>query len=136
MNKNEFRQWFLDHFNVGSNCTVGPGLLDAILGHAETLGLNDQQMFLKEMFAGVDITEEEIAQARFCNGNTDREGVCPVCGGEIEYTGGHESDDYGGWYIWECPVCQSNGREGYNRIFDRHYDVQDGSGNPIPGEQE
>lgn len=131
MNKSEFRQWFIEHFNVGNNCSVGPGLLDAILDYAEKLGMNDQRKFLKEMFANIDLTEEEIAQAQFCNGNTDVEGVCPICGGKIEYTGTHTIDDDGGMFDWNCPDCGASGREGYNRAFDRHYWVADKDGKSV-----
>lgn len=133
MNKPEFRQWFIEHFNVGDNFTVGPGLLDAILDHAAKLSQTESQTFLKEMFANGDITEEEIMRAGFHNGITDREGVCPVCGGQIMYTGGHEFDDFGGKYWWECPICKTTGQEGYNRVFDQHYDVRDSEGNLVPG---
>ena len=65
------------------------------------------------------------------NSNTGEEGVCPVCGGEIVYTGEHDFDDSGGKYGWECPNCGASGREGYNRVFDRHYEVTDKDGKPV-----
>lgn len=61
----------------------------------------------------------------------DEEGICPICGGELEY-GNDISLDEGGVYEWTCPSCGATGKEGYNKVFDQHYDVQDGDGNPFP----
>ena len=70
------------------------------------------------------------------NGAKDAEGVCLMCGGNVTYTGEHEFDDSGGKYGWKCPHCGASGEEGYNRTFDRHYNVTDKDGNPIPGRAE
>lgn len=61
----------------------------------------------------------------------DKEGICPICGGELEYEGDEPIDD-GGVYEWTCPSCGATGKEGYDKVFDRHYDVLDGEGNPYP----
>ena len=66
----------------------------------------------------------------------DREGICPVCGEAITYTGSHEIDDSGGTILWICANCGASGKEGYNRVFDRHYAVMDRDGNLIPGRPE
>lgn len=66
----------------------------------------------------------------------DKAGICPVCGAEIEYTDGREDQDEGGFWAWECPACGATGREGFDRVFDRHYDVKDKNGNQIPGRPE
>lgn len=63
--------------------------------------------------------------------DADEEGSCPICGGELEYEGDEPQDD-GGVYEWTCPSCGATGKEGYNKVFDRHYDVHDGDGNPYP----
>ena len=63
--------------------------------------------------------------------DADEEGICPICGGELEYEGDEPQDD-GGVYEWTCPSCGATGKEGYNKVFDRHYDVHDGDGNPYP----
>ncbi len=63
----------------------------------------------------------------------DEAGVCPLCGGSVEY-GERESMDEGGVYFWTCPSCGATGREGYNEIFDgHHYNVRDKNGDPVPG---
>ena len=60
------------------------------------------------------------------------EGVCPVCGGELEYTGCREDDDNGCAYPWTCSKCNATGEEGYTIQFDgNHYDVVDGDGKPV-----
>ena len=61
----------------------------------------------------------------------DEEGICPICGGELEY-GDDEPLDDGGVYEWTCPSCGATGKEGYNKVFDQHYEVYDGDGNPYP----
>ena len=61
----------------------------------------------------------------------DEEGICPICGGELEY-GDDEPLDDGGVYEWTCPSCGATGKEGYSKVFDRHYEVYDGDGNPYP----
>lgn len=58
-------------------------------------------------------------------------GVCPVCGGELEYEDDIRTDD-GGFFLWKCPSCGATGKEGYDKTFDRHYDVTDGDGKPYP----
>ena len=63
--------------------------------------------------------------------DADKEGICPICGGELEY-GDDEPLDDGGVYEWTCPGCGATGKEGYDKVFDKHYDVQDGDGNPYP----
>jgi hypothetical protein len=65
-----------------------------------------------------------------------QEGICPICGGSIEY-GERESVDEGAVYFWTCMKCRATGRAGYNEVFDgNHYDVRDGNGNPFPPESE
>ena len=63
----------------------------------------------------------------------DQEGICPVCGGELEF-GDNEQMDDGGVYPWTCKACGATGKQGYNEVFDgRHYDVRDANGGKIPG---
>lgn len=58
-------------------------------------------------------------------------GICPICGGELEY-GDDEPIDDGGVIEWTCPSCGATGKEGYSKVFDKHYNVTDGEGNPFP----
>ena len=60
------------------------------------------------------------------NQDADEEGVCPICGGELEYGNDKPLDD-GGVYEWTCPDCGAIGKEGYSKVFDRHYDVHEAS---------
>ena len=69
-------------------------------------------------------------------GGVDAESVCPVCGKEITYDGAINLDDDGGCYPWTCEYCGATGKEGFNFAFDRHYNVQDKNGKPIPGRPE
>lgn len=65
-------------------------------------------------------------------GPVDAEGICPVCGAEIDYCDSHEMTDDGGLIPWKCPSCGATGKEGYNRVFDQHYDVCSENEAPIP----
>ena len=65
----------------------------------------------------------------------DMEGICPVCGAEVNYCDSHEIMDDGGLIPWECPSCKASGKEGYNRVFDQHYAVCSENGEPIPGRE-
>lgn len=69
--------------------------------------------------------------------NRKEEGVCPVCGNQIDYDY-FELCDEGGLYRWQCPKCGSTGKEGYDLVFDgEHYDVHLADGTPFEkGEQE
>ena len=60
---------------------------------------------------------------------TQKSGICPLCGSELEYGEDIPLDD-GGVYEWTCPACGATGKEGYDKVFDRHYNVCDGDGNP------
>ncbi len=62
-------------------------------------------------------------------------GICPICGGELEYVDNIRSDN-GGLAVWTCPNCGATGKEGYDEVFDQHYDVKDGDGKPFPAPTE
>lgn len=56
----------------------------------------------------------------------DEEGVCPICGGtDLDYGNDTPTDD-GGLIDWTCPDCGATGKEGYDKVFDRHYCVVEG----------
>lgn len=57
--------------------------------------------------------------------NSDKDGICPICGGELEY-GRDIPTDAGGLIDWMCPNCRATGKEGYDKVFDRHYCVVKG----------
>lgn len=59
------------------------------------------------------------------------DGICPCCGAEIEYVGAYDHDDDGATLDWTCPKCGASGKAGYTFVFDQHYCVQDGDGNPV-----
>lgn len=51
MNKEEFRQWIYDNYNVpGNNCTLAPAMLDGILDYAEAIGSEEQYHFFCAVF--------------------------------------------------------------------------------------
>lgn len=57
------------------------------------------------------------------------EGICPVCGSRIDYNDDIPMDD-AGVRKWTCPDCGASGLEEYRKLFERHYNVMDGAGNP------
>lgn len=68
--------------------------------------------------------------------HADREGICPVCGSILEDYDAHEILDEGGVIPWTCRNCGATGKEGYDRVFDRHYNVCLANGDPAPGREE
>lgn len=62
-------------------------------------------------------------------------GICPICGGNLEY-GTDEPVDDGGLIEWTCLDCGATGKEGYNKVFDQHYNVYDVDGIPFPTTEE
>lgn len=63
--------------------------------------------------------------------DAEEEGICPICGSELEY-GNDIFLDEGGYREWTCPECGATGKELYNKVFEQHHDVRDGDGNPFP----
>lgn len=61
----------------------------------------------------------------------EEDGICPICGCELEY-GEDIPDGDGGLQAWTCSGCRTTGKEGYHRLFDKHYDVRDENGKPFP----
>lgn len=63
----------------------------------------------------------------------DEDGVCPICGTEVEYDGCEEDNGSGGGsWGWKCPNCGATGDACFDRVFDRHYNVRNVMGNKIP----
>lgn len=54
--------------------------------------------------------------------NVDADGVCPVCGGNLEF-GCSELVDCGNVYSWECPDCGCTGHQWEQSMFPCHCDV-------------
>lgn len=87
--------------------------------------------------AGDGLAAEEIIRAKYERGEIrldeadradteiacEQEGICPLCGTEVEYSGENRIDDDGGTFPWHCPSCGAYGKESYNRKFAGHIDV-------------
>lgn len=58
-----------------------------------------------------------------------------MCGAELTDYEGHEVLDEGGVIPWTCLRCGATGKEGYDRVFDRHYNVRFANGDPVPGRE-
>lgn len=72
---------------------------------------------------------ERLAYAARCgimleDGPVDEPGVCPLCGGTLEYP----VENGAGVFIrdWTCKGCGAKGKEGWRKVFDCHYNVWDG----------
>ncbi len=56
----------------------------------------------------------------------EHEGICPLCGAEITYSGNNIIDNNGGIFPWECPACGAHGNESYSRKFSGHLYIKKG----------
>lgn len=63
--------------------------------------------------------------------HSHKDGICPLCGSDIEYVGAYDHDDDGATLDWTCPNCGASGKAGYTFVFDQHYRVQDTNGNEV-----
>lgn len=71
------------------------------------------------------------------DGSTDAEGICPICGGKIEYSGESILTCGGGMRPWKCSECEATGEEGFHEVFDgHHYNVRQSDGQAVPGREE
>lgn len=57
-----------------------------------------------------------------------KDGICPLCGHNIEYIGSYDHDDEGATLDFECPHCGTTGKAGYDFVFDSYYQVRDKNG--------
>lgn len=58
----------------------------------------------------------------------NEQGICPVCdSAALEYEPA-EIIDNGVIYPWTCSECHATGKEAYDLVFDRHYDVTEYDG--------
>ena len=60
-----------------------------------------------------------------------KDGICPLCGSDIEYVGSYDHDDDGATLDWTCPNCGARGKARYTIFFDQHYKIQDANGNEV-----
>lgn len=75
------------------------------------------------------IDGDGVAIPKLNNGHED--GVCPFCGGEIEYNGDQDIiDDSDTAVTWKCPDCGASGTACYHGVFAGHEDLTEGS---VPG---
>lgn len=65
----------------------------------------------------------------------DEEGICPICGGEIDYCSERKPNDYGYSIDWECPECGATGHEEYSELFTYHSNVCDKDGKEVEGRE-
>lgn len=64
MDKQQFRQWIYDNYNVpGNNCTLAPSMLDGILDYAEGMEPDEQYNFLCIVLP--DLPESIIRRVEF-----------------------------------------------------------------------
>lgn len=104
-------------------------------------------LFAESVLTEIAETAKALSQLRTCKlleyvkrSNLDfkkpsaqESGVCPICGGRLEY-GEDEPIDDGGVIDWTCSDCGATGQEGYDKVFDKHYNVYDSEGNPFSAE--
>ncbi len=54
-----------------------------------------------------------------------KDGICPICGEEIEYIGYYMYDDDGATLDWRCPSCGATGKAVFDFTF-RYHCVREG----------
>lgn len=112
------------------------------LASAATLNLSDlftekklnRIVEIAQSLAKLDIERliAYLAQCGVCTGidSSDEAGVCPVCGGRIEYD--HEGPSERSYILcWHCLDCGATGEENHHLVFDAHYNLHEKSGDPI-----
>lgn len=77
------------------------------------------------------IKEQKASAVSTPETNEHEDGICPVCGKEINFVGSYDYDDYGATLDFECPYCGADGKAGYNFVFDNYYNVRDKNGNDV-----
>lgn len=101
-------------------------------------------LIAENMLAEIADIAKELAELRTCKlleyvkrsgleferPGSQEPGVCPICGGEIEYKEGMQFEDSGHW-TWKCSDCKASGKEEYKKVFTRHFEVIDGNGKPF-----
>ena len=76
-------------------------------------------------------TDKETVFTQSTRSRFHEDGICPLCGKEIDYVGAYEHDDDGATLDWQCPSCGASGKAGYTFALDQHYCIQDGEGNEV-----
>lgn len=101
---------------------------NSIVAVAEMLASADASVVLAFIQRAMDPVKGDDKLVPFLNHCGDEDGVCPICGDDVEYSD-NEIDDDGTIAKWECPGCGATGKAGYAGVFSGHYDVQDENGN-------
>ena len=103
------------------------------------------KLIAETMLAEIADIAKELAELRTCKlleyvkrsgleferPDSQEPGVCPICGGKIEYEDGMQFEDSGHW-TWKCPDCGAAGKEEYKKVFTKHFEVIDSNGKPFP----
>ncbi len=123
-------------------CKDGPSWAEAVLFNAH--GVEVACSEVREDYIGLWALECDgitysvnviAADGGYVPSKTDQESVCPVCGAELTEYAAHEILDEGGVIPWTCSQCGATGKEGYDCVFDRHYNVCLANGEPAPGRE-
>lgn len=88
--------------------------------------------FYEAEYQDAKMREELSHFGNLADTEDDQEGVCPQCGGLVEY-GMRDTTDEGILTHWDCPKCGATGLEGAKLVFERHYHVRMKNGNPVDG---
>lgn len=72
-----------------------------------------------------ELTDFYVGEATAKNDDdAHQDGICPFCGGAIEYQGDQEIvDDSDTQVSWECPHCGATGKANYHGVFVGHSDI-------------
>jgi len=64
------------------------------------------------------------------------DGVCPVCGGELEFEGTHDIVDCSTRVHWTCPACRRQGAQWHDIVFAGYKGLARADGTPLAEEDE
>lgn len=65
--------------------------------------------------------------------DAEEAGVCPICGGGLDYEDDIRTDD-GGFFLWNCPACGATGKEGLTRCSTCTMTWRTGKGSHSPSQ--
>lgn len=69
------------------------------------------------------LRKEREKKAMSMKKKTQKDGICPVCGGNLEFFNHLIQDDYSTVADWVCPTCGTKGEQWHDIRFSRHKNV-------------
>lgn len=103
----------------------------AFMNHIATMDTKELIVFVQR-----DMRRAQVDSIPPTSQTGDRDGICPLYGGELEYEGDQHIVDDGTLVSWTCKQCGATGKSGYDLSFDQHYNVCDAESHGVPGRED